>query len=170
MPLSGRYLSDQDNPRVGRAAHNNANESGYYHDKDDRIAGTIGIAPSPSQSQAVTSTVRRYYSLATAEDGADGCAMLTPNLAKQVPEVYGAQEPTYLPRPSRTCAAVLHLVFKLHHAQLTAGVAVTSVRLVGTQAYAMLGSSAAPASYIILQREGINWKLAQLLGTENGLP
>jgi hypothetical protein len=170
VPLARRYLSDQDNPSVGRPEITKANESGYYHDKDDGATTAIGSPPSAAQSQAVTSTVQRYYEIATAEHGAEGCAMLTPTLAKQVPEVYGVEGPTYVPPATRTCAAVLHLVFKLHHAQLTAGVGVTSVRLVGNQAYAFLGSSAAAASYIVLQREGNAWRLTQLLGTENGLP
>jgi hypothetical protein len=184
---SGPYLNDGDHERVGDADGDNnadndkdrwldylpsdyqAHENSRYHDADDRDLLAYGNAASAEEERAVAAVVERYYAMAAAGDGSGACALLLPSLDKAVPSDYGQNGPSYL-RPGKTCAAVLTLLFKHYHRQLAPGVAVTSVRIAGDQADALLGSTAFPASFIIVQREGSAWKVAQLLGNENILP
>jgi hypothetical protein len=182
----GGYLNDGDKERVGdsdgdnRADNDNdpsvdnlpsdykPGENNSYHDTDDSGSLNYGRAASAVQERAVAAVVERYYAAAAAGDGAGACAQLRPGLAKAVPSDYGQLGPSYL-RGGRTCAAVMILLFKHYNKQLAAPVAVTGVRVAGQLAYALLGSTVTPASYIIVQREGSTWKVAQLLGTQNSL-
>jgi hypothetical protein len=184
---SGQFLNDGDNEREGDAdGDNNADndndpsldylpldyrlgEDSHYHDADDKGITLYGHAASMAVRRKITALVKQYYGAAVAGDGRGACAMLVKSLAKAVPVDYGEDGPSYL-RSGKTCAAVMALLFEHLHAQLAAPNGVTGVRIAGQQAYALLGSTALPPSYIIMQRESGAWRIAQLLGSENGLP
>jgi hypothetical protein len=172
---TGAFLNDGDNDDVGDAdGDNNAdtdndvqldykpNENGNYHDADDKGFFTYGHAASAAQERAVAAVVERYFAAAATSNGTRACAQLTRRLAKAIPIDYGQRGPSYL-RPGKTCAAVIALLFENSHTQLAAPPAVTSVRVEGNLALALVGSRAMPAGYMIVQREGGAWKIAQVL-------
>jgi uncharacterized membrane protein len=181
------YRNDGDHERVGDAdADNNADNDGdprldylpsdaqahenhRYLDADDRDQLAYGSPASAAEERAVAAVVERYYGMAAAGDGSGACGLLLRPLAAAVVTDYGHNGPSYL-RSGKTCAAVLALLFKHYRAQLAEGVAVTDVRIAGDQADALLGSRAFPASFLVLQREGGAWRVAQLLSNENVLP
>lgn len=143
-------------------------ESNRYHDADDLGLLNYGHAPTHQQELAIVTAVQRYYTTAASENGASACTQLTQSLAQVVPVDYGKYGPSYL-STGKTCASVMTLLFQHYHRQLEAGVTVTSVGISndGNEAYALLGSTAFPASFIIVQREHDAWKMGQLLATEN---
>ena len=148
--------NDTDNDRADNA------KKGYY-DPDDGEVLTYGRAPSAAEERELGVLVRRYYAAAAAFDGAAACSMLKPTLADSLPEDYGrAPGPAYL-RGSKTCAAVLSRLFEHTHREVPSAPYVTGVRIRGDEALVVLGSRIAPASFVILQREGSTWKIANLL-------
>lgn len=124
-----------------------------------------GHAASRALGRTITTLVERYYAAAVAGNGAGACAYLTARLASLVPVVYGQNQQA----ETNNCAATLGIVFKRYHSQLL-GVRVTGVRVSGNEAHVLLGSTVTRASFVIVQREGREWKLAQVLGSENSLP
>jgi hypothetical protein len=139
-------------------------ENGNYHDKDDGDIVDYGHVADASEEQAVTALVKRYYAVAVAGDGAKACGMIAPAFAKAIPEDYGqAPGPSYL-RGGKTCQAVMSLLFKHVHRELTGAIKVTGVRVAGSQAYAFLGSSTMFASYIVARRRHGVWTIDGLLG------
>lgn len=172
------YLNDGDNDIIGDAdndnKHDNDNDNtedhklednGDYHDSDDHGIMTFGHPANAADRLAITSVVRRYYAVAAAGDGEKACSMLVPTLAKATTEDYGhgSAGPSYL-SSGETCPAVLALLFKHFHAQLTTAINITRVRVSGDRAVALLGSRATPASYISIQRQDGVWKIGTLLG------
>jgi hypothetical protein len=153
---------DQDSDTDG---HLSRREYGYGHyDYDDEYIRRSGRAASMAVGETISSLVERYYRAASAEDGATACSMIYPTLAAAIPGEYGqASGPAYL-RGALSCPAVMLLLFKHFHNELTAPVTVTGVRVKGPQAYVLLGSSRLPASDISVERVGSAWKIDGLLG------
>ena len=140
-------------------------ERHYYHDHDDEEIVYFGHAANASDTQAITTIVAQYYQLAAARDGRKACAMLVPSFAASVAEDYGrgSAGPTYL-RHGTSCAQVLDLLFAHERAHLTAPTTVTGVRVKGTQAIALLGSTRTAASYLPVTLERTGWRIGSLLG------
>lgn len=63
-----------------------------------------------------------------------------------------------------SCQTVVSLLFRHFHKRLNGRVQVTGVRINGNEAYAFVGSTTKPASFIIVKREGGDWKIGTLLG------
>jgi hypothetical protein len=135
-----------------------------YHDKDDDSIVASDHAASAAEKRAITALVKRYYTVAAAGDGATACSMIYSTLVEAIPEDYGqAPGPVYL-RGGKTCQAVMSLLFRHFHSQLTGAIEVTGVRVKGNHALALLGSKTVPASMINMERERGAWKIDELLG------
>lgn len=181
------FLNDGDHEREGDLDNDNSadndkdpslhylpsnyqyHEDSHYHDADDRDTLKYGQAATPQQENAISRIVKRYYYLAVQGDGAQACTMLDSTLARSAAVDYSQYGPSYL-HAGRTCATLLALLFKHYHTQLRAGVSVTSIRVSGNTAYAMIGAPKFLPGYITAQQEGNAWKITQLLGNENPLP
>jgi hypothetical protein len=176
---TGPYLNDGDHDRIGDEDGDNngdtdndapwdykheRNDNGDYHDRDDGATLSLGHAADAATRRAITALVKRYYAAAAVEDGRRACSMLPPELAKAVPLDWGGSNgPEYL-RGQKTCQAVMVLLFKHSHDQLSAPVTVTGVQLNGNSAYAFVGSATMPAGYLIVQRQHGAWAIVALLG------
>ncbi len=137
-----------------------------YRDGDDGGELAYGHAPNRAEKRLLTAFVRRYYAAGAAGDGATACRMIAPGFAGSVVEAYGGPAgPVYL-QGAKTCAAVLSRLFEHFHAQLAAGVEVTGVRVGGAQALVFVGSGAAPAGALTLERRGRSWGIVGMLATE----
>ena len=135
-----------------------------YHDRDDASLVAFGVAASPADDGAVKTLVKRYYAAGAASDGAKGCGMIAPGIANSIVENYGrGPGPAYL-RGADSCGAVLFRLFRHEHARFATPFTVTAVRVSGDEAFAFLGSSATPASYVALRREKGTWMIGGLLG------
>lgn len=134
-----------------------------YHDQDDSKALAFGTPPSGEEMRSIGAVVKRYYAVALAGSGAEGCSMIDASLVKAVPLDYGVYGPTYV-RGGKTCATVLSRLFAHEHAHLPAVIQVTEARLKGNVALAFFGARHMPASYIGLKREQGTWMISQLLG------
>jgi hypothetical protein len=136
------------------------------HDEDDDAVLSFGHAAGAADKQAVTALVKRYYAVAAAGDGATACSLIRLAAAKAVPQDYG-QPPGPPALRGKTCAVVMSKLLRQRHRELAVDIAtleVTGVRVRGSQAIALLSSSAMPIGDIYLQREGGAWKINELLG------
>jgi hypothetical protein len=140
------------------------NASKGYYDNDDQSVRAYGHAVSATDKHALTAVVERYYAAAAAGDGATACSLIKPSFARAIPEDYGqAPGPAYL-RGAKTCPAVMSLLFRHSHGQLTGAIEVTGVRVMGNQAFVLLDSMTVPASFINVERTGGAWRIVGLLG------
>lgn len=177
MPADGRLLSDgdDDNPRDidgdrpdgAKDYDDDSMTAGArrYHDSDDGDVLAYGHPASLGDTYKITAAVERYFGAARAGDGALACSLLLPSVAGAVSEDYGrAPGPVYL-RRGRTCSAILGKLFEHSQSELVGVVLVTSVRVDGRQAQALIGSSTMPASRVSLMQEGLSWRPTQLLAS-----
>jgi hypothetical protein len=158
-PLETKVDGDKDND-VGAAYDETINEGIFEFDK---------TSPSPSDTQAITALIKRYYALGAAEDGTAACAMLYPTLAEIVPEDYGkGAGPPYMRGTS--CPEVLTLMFKHFHAQLVAEAPKLQVRRIGLNGHhgAVLlnfGRALSERETLVFH-QGNTWKMDSLLDGE----
>ena len=185
MPTERTITGDYDNDDYGTAAasygdadndehkatdqdNDSDNSSGSAFDRDDETIRDFGHAADSADKRAITALIERYYSLAVAQDGAAGCLMIVPSLARSVPEDIGRPPgPPYL--RGDTCAAVLSKAFKVNRRQLTAysaSLRVTVVRVLRDRAVVIFGFNALSGRLFRLLREGGVWKLESLLDGE----
>jgi hypothetical protein len=150
---------DKDND-IGLTASDDTNSSAlnYAH------------AASTADRRAVTALVKRYYATAAAGDGAKACSMLYITLAEAVVEDYGhgSAGPSYLSQGT-TCPAVLGLLFKHLHGQLTAELAVLKVRRVRLDrrhGFAILSFGKLPERKISIREQRHTWKINAPLDDE----
>lgn len=169
--------NDNDNDQPGDEDSDNSNDddndafSDYkplpnnhaYHDEDDKKLFAFGAPASGNDMRAIAAVVTRYYAVALAGSGAQGCSMIDASLVKAVPLDYGHFGPAYA-HSAKTCAEVLSRLFAHERAHVSAGIQVTGARLKDNFALAFLGARTMPASYISLEREKGTWKISQLLG------
>lgn len=139
-------------------------------DKNNNSVLKLGRAASAADAQAATALVRRYYAAATAREGAKACSMIFSSLANAVSEDYGhgSAGPSYL-SAGRTCPAVMGLLFKHFHSQLTVErpkLKVTHVRLEGQHGVVVLSFGTQPERQFTIRREGHAWKLGGLIDGE----
>jgi hypothetical protein len=133
-----------------------------YHDGDDDLV-RFGEPASAADRRAITSVFKRYQAAAVAEDGVTACHLLYSSFAEAIPEDYGQPPgPSYL-RGGKTCQAVMTMLFRHSHDELTSAFDVTGVRVVRNQGVALLGSRKAPASYLDMRRERDVWKVGALI-------
>lgn len=147
------------------------NTTNSYFDDDDKPILNYGKTASTANEQAIAGLVKRYYSLATAENGAKACSLLYSTYAEAVPEDYGTSPPGPAYAKGKTCAVVLTHVFNHSHAQLQAklhSLRVTGIRVLGHLGLAVLSFHGIPPSEVRVVREGREWKLQTLL--DNQMP
>jgi hypothetical protein len=149
-------------------------------DKDDDIGAPeddtnndstvdFGHAADASDTRAITALIKRYYAAAYTENGANACKMLYSTLEEAVPEDYGESPPGQPYMRGSTCAAVLTLLFKHVHPQLTIEhpkLEVAHVRLVEHHGIVVLRFGALPERVISVSREGHTWRVDALLDSE----
>lgn len=107
-PVKTRSDSDRDN------------DIGAPGDDTNNSVLHFGHAANATDTQAITTLIKRYYTAALAENGAKACSMMYSTLAESVPEDYGQSPPGEPYMRGTTCPAVLKLLFKHEHLQLKA--------------------------------------------------
>ncbi|HEX4115279.1 MAG TPA: hypothetical protein VHY18_05340 [Solirubrobacteraceae bacterium] len=158
---------DSDAPRVGGPDGDTDTptlQSHRFPDSDDGPAFAYGHRPGAATVRVITNIVKRYYTAASAGDGAVACALLPSSLARSIPDSYGGpQEPAYQ-RGGKTCQATLAKFFAHYHKELAAPIKLFAVRVEGETARAIFSSRTMPASGVFLAREGHAWKIVEVLG------
>jgi hypothetical protein len=141
---------------------------------DDELIRAYGHAASDPQRQAITALAKRFYAAAAAGEAARTCAMVAPrvvdrnDLVKAVPDEYIPLGGAAALR-GRRCAPMMSRVFAENRARLAAEsttLLVTSVRVKGDRAIALLGFKSFPERYLPLRLEGATWRLGALLDEE----
>lgn len=157
---------DSDAASVGGADSDNDNptpQSYRFPDSDDGPSFAFGHAPSAAVRRAIASVAKRYLAAAARGDGATGCPLLQPGIARTLPESYaGPLAPGYM-RGAKTCAAVLSLLFEHDRAQLAGATTLFAVRVEDDSAKVIFSSRTIPASSLLLMREGGAWRLVEVL-------
>jgi hypothetical protein len=130
---------------------------------DTLIPWTYGKEAGRADKRAITAFVKRYYAAAAAGDGARACSLLYSTLAA------GLGEGQDQPLPSRTCAAVVSLLFEQQRQRLAADdvatMTVVDVRIEGDDGIATLGFRTMPVGQFRVKRERGAWKVDALLDT-----
>jgi hypothetical protein len=152
------YLKDRD-----REIGSTKEEEGYRDSDDARTLAYYAHGTSAATRRRVVAVTERYYALARAENTSDACAMLAPELQKAIVEDDGRMAAPYL-RSAKTCEQVLSRLFRHNHRELTGSVGVTGVLVKGEMAYALLGSTKMPASFITLLYVHGRWRINMPLG------
>jgi hypothetical protein len=133
---------------------------------DDYHIATFGHEASEPDRGEITRLVKRYYAAVRTDDGKTACALISPDLAKGVPDDYGrSPNPAYM--RGTTCPRVLSGLFKHLRGPETpdpATTRVTGVRLMGRHGFAQLSSKTTPTAQIAVLREGSAWKIRVLIG------
>lgn len=144
-------------------------EDDYQKVVDDHNPVPFGFTPADAADRkAITGLVRRYYAAALADNGARGCAMMLPSVAKAVPLDYGRDGAFYLRRAKGTCAAVMSLMFKHEHRLLAREVPVLQfvrVAVHGNEGQVILRFGLHERG-ITEEREGKTWMMSALLDGE----
>lgn len=166
----GRYKeADNDDSGAPKDRDNDSdNKSGSYYDSDDAPVRELGRPAGTAERRAVTTRVEEYFAAAATENGAVGCSLILPSLARAVPQNVG-QPPGPPYYRGTTCAMVLTKVFKRNHRQMAAYAAqltVTGVRLSRESSVAVLGFRSLPGRYIPVERKSGRWWIDALLDDE----
>jgi hypothetical protein len=142
-----------------------ARTSGGPADESVQAYRRTGYKTNPADAQSVRIMVKRYYAAAAANDGARACSLFQKTFATSIPEDYGQPPgPAYL--RGRTCAVVMSKFFR-HLASVKrclSGVRVMEVRMVGTEAAALLRIPTIGDSELLLRRDGDSWKVSKMFG------
>jgi hypothetical protein len=136
-----------------------------FPDADDTIAFDYGHGADAAQRASVTPVVERYLRAARAGQGGLACSLLLPSIARAVPATYGEGVGSRGRHRGETCATVIKALFKHYRQLLASARMVVAVRVQGSRAEAILGSFAARASNIFLDRQGRSWGVEQPLVT-----
>jgi hypothetical protein len=151
-------------------ADNNGKKTRY--DSDDTATIDFGHKAGSSDTRQISAIVRSYYAVAVAEDGVKACEMLYSTYAEAVPEDYGVSPPGPSFSQGKTCPAVMTLIFKHFHDQLSSRLPklkVAQVRVKGRQGLAILNFGPILSEHEIhVEREGHTWKIVALI--DNNLP
>jgi hypothetical protein len=125
-----------------------------------------GQEASPTDKQAITALVKRYYAAVAADDGATACSLIHSPLAESVAEDYG-QAPGPVSLSGKTCAVVMSKLFRQlpeQPASVLAATEVTGVRVKDRKGFALLHSTAIPEGDIPVERELGVWRVGTLVG------
>lgn len=157
--LNGKKIDEDNDPREDYVPTQNHS----YHDSDENDIVRFGRPAGIADKRAVITVVKHYQEAALTGDAAKACSLLYSTFAETVPEDYGqAPGPAYL-RGGTTCQAVMSMLFKHFHSELTSTFDVTGVRVMGNRGITLLGSRTRPASHIDVRRERGVWKVDALL-------
>lgn len=155
-------------PSVDR--DNDTDSSGHAaYDSDDQSIADFGHSANASQSAQIGALVRRYYAVATAENGNAACSMLYSTYAEAIPEDYGTSPPGPSYASGSTCPVVMSEIFTHFHDRLTARLAklhISRVRVREHQGVVILSFGSMPVSEIRVSREGRIWRILALIDTD----
>lgn len=161
---STRYIPHEDQDR-----DDDSSNTASYFDSDDYKPQDYPSQASLAEKQGVASLVRRYLSVAAADNGATACSLIYSLFEETIVENYG-QPPAGPPAlRGSTCAEVLNKLFKLSHRRLAneATMAhVASVRVEGNRGLVLLRFKALHGRMLEVHRERGAWKIDQLLTEE----
>jgi hypothetical protein len=135
-----------------------AADSYSFPDEDDKLVLGYGRPASGAETGLLTGTVKRYFALAAAGEAARACSLLPRGLAEEFAQLY---RPTYLPSGEQTCQAIISGVFAHFHSQLVEPVRVVAVRVKGTTAQVVIGSSVMRARNVLLMRRHGVWRIQE---------
>lgn len=166
---SSRSGSAQASSSAGRAAES-ANEGfpppaprheRYPH--GDTSIQTYGHKAAASDTEAIASIVRRYYSALGAGNGGGACELLSASIAGMIVRTFGSSPALH----GKGCGTILQALFKSGPARvsLRKGVEVTAVRVNGDRAFALLHGPTISSGEIPMLREGGSWKVNALMGS-----
>lgn len=166
--VANAYDADNDDSSKPKDGDNDSDSVGRsLLDSDDREFDSFPVAGSRDR-RAVSELVRGYFRAAAAGNGAAGCAMILPNLARSIPESLGRPPgPPYLRGTS--CPGILAKIFVQNHKQLIVYATRRGrieIRVDGDRGYVLLWFPGLPAREIGVLREGGNWKMGALLDQE----
>jgi ketosteroid isomerase-like protein len=123
-----------------------------------------GARASRSDRLAIAALVKRYYTAAAAEDGAQACAMLSADIVAGLSE-----EPQSSSSPTRqsACAVALSRVYKTQHRLLeeddVSTMVIADVRINHDVATAIVGFRSMPVGSLRLRRQKGAWKIDAIL-------
>jgi hypothetical protein len=124
---------------------------------------SYGAKADLAQAQAIAALVTSYYTAASTDNAAKACSLLASGLARGLAEAESSQH------GGESCATALSPIFEKQHPQLIKDdvptMVVTTIRVKGDTALAVLGFQAEPEADVLLQREGSRWKMDTLLAT-----
>jgi hypothetical protein len=142
-----------------------------HSNREDKSVLDFGHAANAGQSRAINSLIKRYYTVAVAENGSKACSMLYSTYAETVPGVYGISPPGPTWARGTSCPAVLTSVFKHFHKQLAVRLPklkVSRIRIKERQGVVILSFGALPEREIRIVRERHTWRVLALI--DNQLP
>jgi hypothetical protein len=161
----GGSASTSQSSRTPSHATSTASAATKPIENDDYIS-TYGHEAAGAERQKIIALVKRYYSDVVAGNGAAACSLLSPSLARAVPEDYG-QAPGPPALRGKTCATVLSKLSSNVSGQPAAVLAatkITGVRLRGGQGFVQLSSSAMPTGELAVERRAGSWRVEVLIG------
>jgi len=144
---------------------NDSSARGRY-DGDDSKTVHLGHAASGSEGAAIAALVRRYYSAAYKQDGAEACSMLYSIFAEAVPEDYGTVPPGPGYARGTTCQAVLTKVFSHFREKIAYDVPrlqISQIRVLRRSGIVLLSFGSRPERVIHIMREGHSWRIMSML-------
>ena len=139
---------------------------GFTDEPNNDSTINYGHAATATEQRAITALIKRYYTVALAEDGAAACSLLYSTLAEGVAEDYGHSPPGPPYMAGNTCPTVMQMLFRHFHRQLTAELPllhVSRVRLKAHRGWVLLSFGSLPEREISVTREGSVWKVDLLL-------
>jgi hypothetical protein len=131
----------------------------------DNSIQTFGHRGGEGDTSQIASAVEGYYAAIAHDDGARACSLMSAKIAGTIVQTLGRSPQLH----SKGCAAILGLLFKRRSGASPAALAdvhVTSVRIRGDRAFALLRGKLIRSGEIPMAREGGVWKVAALSGSE----
>jgi hypothetical protein len=130
----------------------------------DRSIQEYGAKAASGDTAAIAGIVKRYYAAVAAGDGSGACALLSAEMSRTIVATF-ANSPALR---GKGCSAIIPALYKVPAGRARvafAKVAVTSVRVKGDRAFALLRSPSSPSGEMPMLREGGAWKVNALMGS-----
>jgi hypothetical protein len=155
----------------GKASHPSAEEGfpppaprheRYPH--GDRSIQEYGAKAPSSDTAAIAGIVKRYYAAVAAGDGSRACALMSTEISRTIVATF-ANSPALR---GKGCSSIVQALYKIPAGRARAAFAkvqVTSVRVKGDRAFALLRSPSSPSGEMPMLREGGAWKVNALMGS-----
>jgi hypothetical protein len=169
--VADRTTASQTRLEVDTADDDSDSSGNLRYDVDDRGVVDSGHVPDAASVRAIVALVKRYFAVAAAGNGVQGCALVYGYLlvSETIAEEYRlGSSPTL---NGRTCATYLSRIFKRHHRNFAARAAarVGSVRTVKNDGAAMLRlKGPGPEHHELVRRVHGVWRIASVFDV--GMP
>lgn len=157
-PSDSYYKNDNDRP------------DGDGMDGDDqRLLAEYGTRPTAAGYDEIATVVKRYLSLALAENGTAACPMLYSGFRNALLELHPSRATSRQPA-ANACPPLMTREFRGRHSQLTSyhlsTLVVADVSVKDRFGIAVLGFKDAPEREILVAREGSRWKIDSIVDSE----